>query len=172
MGRGRKADKSDKAIDRQLLRAAQGEERSLKQMLASFDDLRFAVLATSDQGRPYASLVAFAFTPDCKTVILATLKATRKYRNIRSQGSVSILIDNRSQTPEDLSRAEAVTLVGTARPIRAGARKEKYSKVFSDKHPQLTGFINQPGTALVAVDIEQAIHVTRFQDVSAWIKKA
>lgn len=148
----------------------EGEEKDLKQMLASYDDLRFAVLATSDEGRPYASLIAFALTPDRTTVIFATRKATRKYRNMRSQSSVSILIDNRSQTPEDLSRAEAVTLVGTARPVRAGAKRREYGKIFSEKHPQLITFINDPGTALIAVVIEQAIHVTRFQDVYTWTK--
>ena len=35
-----------------------------------------------------------------------------------------------------------------------------------------TGFINEPGTALMAVVIEHAIHMTRFQDLSAWIKQA
>lgn len=154
------------------MRSNQAQEENPKQMLASLENMRFAVLATSDEGGPYASLIAFAFTPDCKTVIFATPKATRKYRNMRSQKSVSILIDNRSQTPEDLSRAEAVTLVGTVRPVRTGARKEEYSKLFSDKHPQLASFINEPGTALMAVVIEQAIHVTRFQDVSAWTKQA
>ena len=148
----------------------QGKEQSLGQMLASLDNLRFAVLATSDEGRPYASLIAFAFTPDRETVIFATPKATRKYRNIIGEPSVSILIDNRSQTPEDLSRAEAVTLVGTARPVRNGVRKEEYSKLFKVKHPQLADFINEPGTALVTVGIEQAVHVTRFQDVSVWTK--
>jgi heme iron utilization protein len=159
-------------LDKQRLRYNHGKVKDLTQILASFGGLRYAVLATSDEGRPYASLIAFALTPNCKIVIFATSKATRKYRNIMSERSVSILIDNRSQTPEDLSHAEAVTLVGTVRSIRAGVRKEEYSKVFLDKHPPLAGFINEPGTALMAMVIEQAIHVTRFQDVSAWIKQA
>ena len=159
-------------MKKQHSRSNRKEERNIKQMLASFEDLRFAVLATSDERRPYASLIAFAFTPDCQTVIFATPKATRKYRNMMSQKSVSILIDNRSGTPEDLSRAEAVTLVGTARLVRAGARREEYRKVFREKHPGLAGFIDDPGTALMAMLIEQAIHATRFQDVSAWTKEA
>ena len=152
--------------------STQEENEDLGQMLVPFNDLRFAVLATSDEGRPYASLIAFAFTPDRQTIIFATPKTTRKYRNIRGQQSVSILIDNRSQTPEDLSRAEAVTLIGRARLVRAGARKAEYRKVFTGKHPQLAGFINEPRTALMAVVIEQAVHVTRFQDVSAWTRRA
>lgn len=159
-------------MNRRHSRSNQGEERNLKQMLAPFEDLRFAILATSDEGRPYASLIAFAFAPDRQTVIFATPKATRKYRNMRSQPSVSILIDNRSGTPEDLSRAEAVTLVGTARLVRAGARREEYRKVFRKKHPRLASFIDDPGTALMAMLIEQAIHVTWFQYVSAWTKEA
>jgi nitroimidazol reductase NimA-like FMN-containing flavoprotein (pyridoxamine 5'-phosphate oxidase superfamily) len=146
----------------------QEKGQDLARMLAPFDDLRFAVLATSDKGRPYASLIAFAFTPDRQTVIFGTPKATRKYRNIRDQRYVSILIDNRSQTPEDLRRAEAVTLVGTARPLKT----EKHIRVFTDKHPQLAGFIDEPGTALVAVTIEQAVYVTQFQAVSTWTKQA
>jgi heme iron utilization protein len=159
-------------MKKQHSRSNREDERNPKQMLVSFEDLRLAVLATSDEGRPYASLIAFAFTPDCQTVIFATPKATRKYRNMMSQKSVSILIDNRSGNPEDLSRAEAVTLVGTARPVRTGARKEEYRKVFRKKHPRLASFIDDPGTALMAMIIEQAIHVTRFQDVSAWTKEA
>ena len=145
----------------------QEKGQDLALMLAPFDDLRFAVLATSDKGRPYSSLIAFAFTPDRQTVIFGTPKATRKYMNIRNQRYVSILIDNRSQTPEDLRRAEAVTLIGPARPVKT----KEYIKVFTDKHPQLAGFIDEPGTALIAVTIEQAVYVTRFQAVSTWAKQ-
>jgi nitroimidazol reductase NimA-like FMN-containing flavoprotein (pyridoxamine 5'-phosphate oxidase superfamily) len=160
--------KTCEVMNKQRHGSTREEKGDLGQMLAPFNELRFAVLATSDEGRPYASLIAFAFTPDRRTVIFATPKATRKYRNIRGQQSVSILIDNRSQTPEDLSRAEAVTLVGRAKLVRGGARKEEYRKVFTGIHPQLAGFIDEPGTALMAVVIEQAVHVTRFQDVSVW----
>jgi len=149
----------------------QGKEQALWQIIASFDDLRFAVLATSEEGRPYASLIAFTFTPDHETVIFATPRGTRKYRNIRGQPRVSILVDNRSQTPEDLSRAEAVTLTGTAKPVRGGARRKEYSGIFTAKHPQLVDFINEPDTALMEVVIEEVVHVTRFQHVSTWAKK-
>ncbi len=147
-------------------RRSRSEETSLKQMLASFEDLRFAVLATSDEGRPYASLIAFALTPDLTTIVFATRTATRKYKNMMHQRSVSVLIDDRFQTPEDLSRAQAVTLVGTARPVRAGSRRAKYAKLLSDRHPKLAGFIDEPGTAVVAVAVEEAIHVTQFQNVA------
>jgi len=135
-----------------------------------FEDLRFAVLATSEGGRPYTSLIAYAFTPDHQTLIFATRKDTQKYRNLTEQPAVSILIDNRSQTPDDLDRAEAVTLLGAARPVRAGAGRKEYSAIFTARHPQLAGFIADPGTALLAVRIEQAVHVRQFESVSYWAK--
>jgi heme iron utilization protein len=149
----------------------QGKEGSLKQMLEPFDGLRFAVLATSDEGRPYASLIAFALSLDRHMVIFATPKATRKYRNMRGQRSVSILIDSRTQTPQDLSSAEAVTLIGTVKSLRGGAKREECARIFRDKHPQLSGFIDEPGTALMTVVIEEVVHVTRFQNVVTWTKE-
>jgi heme iron utilization protein len=151
-------------------RAGRDKEPSQWAMPQCFKDLRFAVLATSDGGKPYTSLIAYALTPDCQTVIFATKKATQKYRNLKEQPSVSILIDNRSQTPEDLGRAEAVTLLGTASLVRVGARREEFAAVFTARHPQLTAFVNDPGTALLAMTIEQAVHVTQFQNVSFWAR--
>ena len=151
-------------------RASEDKNQAQWVMPQCFDDLRFAVLATSDGGRPYTSLIAYALTPDCQTIIFATKKATQKYRNLKEQRSVSILIDNRSQTPEDLGRAEAVTLLGTARLVRAGTRRDKYAAVFTARHPQLAAFVNDPGTALLAMTIEQAVHVTQFQNVSFWTR--
>ncbi len=150
---------------------SRNHEKSLEHMLASFEDLRFGVLATSDAGMPYTSLIAFALTPDRTSVIFATRRATRKYRNMMRQHGVSILLDNRSQTPADLSRAEAVTLVGRAKPLRSGRRKEVCSKIFLDKHPQLAAFVEEPGTALVTVLIQQAIHVSQVQKVARWIRE-
>ncbi len=141
-------------------------------MVAPFDDLRFAVLATSGEEGPYTSLIAFAFAADRRTLIFATPRATRKYHNIKGRPSVSILVDNRSQTPEDLSRAEAVTLTGTAKPVRSAIRRKEYSGIFITKHPQLADFINKPDTALIEMTIEGAVHVTQFQHVSVWRKEA
>ena len=146
----------------------QGKESSLEGMLASFENLRFAVLATSDEGRPYTSLVAFALTSDRRTLIFATPRATSKYRNIVGQPAVSVLIDDRSQSAGDLSSAQAVTLLGFARELKSAAEKARYRKVFVMKHPELAAFIEASDTTLIAVSIKQAVHVTRFKEVSHW----
>ena len=144
------------------------DRQDLSEMLVPFRELRFGVLATSDDRGPYASLIAFAFTPDGRTIIFATPKATRKYGNIESHPEVSILIDNRSQTPEDLASAEAVTLTGRARPVQAGPLRDEYSRLFAAKHPQLADFINAPDTVLIEVKVKEAVHVRKFQQVTVW----
>jgi nitroimidazol reductase NimA-like FMN-containing flavoprotein (pyridoxamine 5'-phosphate oxidase superfamily) len=62
----------------------------------------FAVLATDDDGKPYTSLINFALSPDCKAVIFATPRATRKYRNMIKTKCVALLIDNWSKKAKNL----------------------------------------------------------------------
>jgi nitroimidazol reductase NimA-like FMN-containing flavoprotein (pyridoxamine 5'-phosphate oxidase superfamily) len=101
----------------------QASQMSIEEMLAPFEALRFAVLATSEEGKPYTSIIAFALTADRRTLIFATSSATRKYRNIITQPAVSILLDNRSQNAYDIDNAQAVTLLGTAKK-RENKRQE------------------------------------------------
>jgi nitroimidazol reductase NimA-like FMN-containing flavoprotein (pyridoxamine 5'-phosphate oxidase superfamily) len=52
----------------------------------------FAVLATDYDGQPYTSLINFALSSDCKTVIFATTRATQKYRNMIKTKAVALSI--------------------------------------------------------------------------------
>jgi heme iron utilization protein len=155
-------------MKRKQLGAPHSKHVAIEELLAIFEPLRFGVLATSDDGRPYTSLMAFVVSQDHRTVIFATPKNTRKYRNINNEPAVSILLDNRSQRADDLNSAQAVTLIGTAREVRTTAQMAEYRATFVDKHPELAAFIGEPGTAIIAVTIRQAVHVARFQDVSLW----
>jgi len=155
-------------MDRKKSGSEPGRQMPIEKMLAAFDSLRFAVLATSDKGKPYTSLIAFALTPDHRTLIFATPKATSKYKNIKSEPAVSILLDNRSQDAEDFHSAQAVTLLGTAKEVRTAAQKAEYRQILVNRQPELAAFIEEPGTSLIAVTIRQAVHVARFQKVSRW----
>lgn len=128
----------------------------------------FAVLATDDEGQPYTSLINFALTPDCKTVIFATPKATRKYKNMIKTKSVALLIDNRSKKAKNLMGTEAVTVIGNARPLRRGKAWEKIANVYTKKHSDLEEFVYSPSTALIVVDAVRCIHVSQFQTISVW----
>jgi heme iron utilization protein len=126
----------------------------------------FAVLATDDGRRPYTSLVSFALTPDMKRIIFATPKKTRKYSNIIHSANVALLIDSRSKRKKSLMETEAITIIGMAKPVRKGKAWDEFAKIFLMKHPDLEEFINFSTTALMAVDIAQCVHVSRFQTVS------
>ncbi|MEW6054005.1 MAG: pyridoxamine 5'-phosphate oxidase family protein [Nitrospirota bacterium] len=128
-----------------------------------------AVLATDADGQPYASLIAYALTPDVKGILFATPKSTRKYRNILRNRKVALLIDTRTNTEGDYMHAEAVTILGSAHLLRRGTKRESFAKIFLRKHPMLKDILKSPGTALVHIAIEQCIHATRFQSVTVWL---
>ena len=69
----------------------------------------YAVLSSSKDGRSYSNLVAFAASDDLKTVVFATGKGTEKFKRISNNGNVSLLIDNRTNRPADVSKAVAIT---------------------------------------------------------------
>lgn len=136
--------------------------------LREMNDLeRFAVLATQEEGRPYASLVAYALSPDLRTVIFATPKNTRKYKNIVKVDHVALLIDNRPRGLP-IAKGEAVTLTGRAKFLRKGRERDEMVRAYLDKHPDLKDFVESPTTALVALRIDQAVHVCDFQTVTVW----
>jgi heme iron utilization protein len=127
-----------------------------------------AVLSTDAEGRPYTSLIAFALTPDLKEAVFLTPRSTAKYSNIVRNSNVSLLIDNRSNSRRDYSKAEAITILGNALPLRRGRRWTGYAQVLLRKHPQLGAVLDAPGTSLVVVKFTRCVHVTEFQKVTVW----
>jgi heme iron utilization protein len=146
---------------------------SVPERLKSLDKTRLhAVLATEAAGEPYTSLIAYALTPDMKGVLFVTPKFTRKYKNILRNSRVSLLIDTRSNTKKDYMGAEAVTILGNAVSVRKGKKRSELEDIFIKKHPGLGEIMNSPETALIFIGINTCIHVTQFQSVSIWNKKA
>jgi heme iron utilization protein len=129
---------------------------------------RHAVLSTDSKGQPYSSLVAFALLPDLKKAVFATPKATLKYENILENPHVALLIDTRSNREGDLMGAEAITIIGRAKPIRRGKTWNDLSRILLQKHPGLTKFVRSATTALVLIEASRCIHVSQFQTVSRW----
>lgn len=128
----------------------------------------FAVLATDNRGQPYTSLIAYAVTPDAGKVVFSTTRKTRKYKNILSSGLVAILIDNRPKDEKALLQTEAITVLGKAKPLRRGKRRDELARVFLHKHPDFSDFVGKPATVLIEVEITQCVHVGRFQTISVW----
>ena len=127
---------------------------------------RHAVLATDDNGQPYTSLIAFTLTPDRRSLIFTTPCKSTKYRNIRKNRHVSVLIDTRSNTDSSYMHAEAFTVQGIARLVRKGKKRYALYRLFVRKHPRLESFARAQSTVLVEIEIINCLHVTSFQAVT------
>ena len=132
-----------------------------------FDSEPLAVLATSDQGQPLTSLLAFMATEDLKYLVFLTRRTTRKFANLAEDNRVAMLIDSRSKQPDDFDTALAVTAVGTAE--EAGDPDDrKLLKQFLSRHPRLEAFAAFDDVALVKVAVDHYDIVSRFEETTAF----
>lgn len=132
----------DKSLSMQLVKEITGKQY-------------FAVLNSVDDGIPYSNLVSFSITDNLKSLVFVTDRNTRKYRNIRHNARVSLLIDNRTNQPSDISEAVAITVIGNA-----GEEPDKKSglrSVFLARHPHLENFVDDPGNALIQITVTEYI---------------
>lgn len=132
---------------------------------------RHAVLATSGRTGPLVSLVAFVLTKDGRGIVFATPTATEKYRNMKKDSKVSLLIDSRENSRKDYLKAEAMTVFGRAKEIKEGPQWAELATLLASKHEELAAFIAAPTTALMLVTIKRCIHVGKFQEKTEWREK-
>lgn len=123
-----------------------------------------AVLSTSGEGQPYASLVAFCAADDLARVLFATPRTTRKYRNLLSRPQAALLVDNRSNRVTDVEEAMAVTILGIAHDAE-GEERRAGERDFLRKHPHLDTFVRAPDSALVVLTVQKMVVVSHFQEV-------
>jgi uncharacterized pyridoxamine 5'-phosphate oxidase family protein len=149
-------------------KTTRGDVPVLDRLSALDQTERHAVLATASAGQPHASLVAFALARVQGGLLFATPRRTLKYRNLLKNPKIALLIDSRSNTDKDYLGAEAMTIIGKARPLRRGRLRDELADTLLAKHPHLGDFIRAPSTALILVEPEKILHVSRFQEVSTW----
>lgn len=137
-------------------------EMEIRDLMAS---QKFCVLSTQEREHPYLNLVAFAETSDLRTVLFATTRVSRKYGNLSLSSGVALLVDNRSNDAADIREATAVTIIGKAREVFP-SEKELFDRIYLLKQPHMEEFLCSPSTALIRVDVESYILVSRFQNVT------
>lgn len=132
-----------------------------------FTEQLLGVVATNSGTGPYVSLVAFAVTPDLNRLVFLTQRGTSKFSNIESYPQVSMLIDNRTNTPSDLVQGVAVTALGHAAEVQ-GASKKPLLQLFLAKHPDLACFANEPTTTVIEIIVSRFIVVSQFEKVQTF----
>jgi len=142
----------------------QAEKQTRDQIRALFDSQSLAVLATSKDDQPYASLVLFAATPDLKEIVFLTPNTTRKYDHLIHNPKVAVLVNDTTNRKEDIDRAASVTATGIA-AILEHEKKNQYLDLYLYRHPHLKSFSDLKTTALVCVTVDRYVLVTQFQNV-------
>jgi nitroimidazol reductase NimA-like FMN-containing flavoprotein (pyridoxamine 5'-phosphate oxidase superfamily) len=140
------------------------KEKLLEEIRSLLKSQRLAVLATSATGHPYTSLVAIAESDDLRQVFFASHRNTRKVANLQNDPHVALLLDNRSNQPDDFRKAAALTVLGTAEEVPA-AEREQPAAIYLAKHPYLRDFVSSPGCLLYRIRVQRYSLVQRFQDV-------
>ncbi|MGA1824526.1 MAG: pyridoxamine 5'-phosphate oxidase family protein [bacterium] len=128
------------------------------------NEQHFSVLATQGSEYPYCTLVAYAASSDCKAIIFATIRDTRKYKNLTKKPNVSLLIDNQTNQVHDFKDARALTVLGSAHTIE-NTDGPDYRALYLKKHPYLREFVTAPNCSLIRVRVLKYILVTNFQNV-------
>lgn len=140
------------------------DQKIRTEIAAILESQRLAVLATERNGQPYASLMAFAHTPDLAQLVVATGRATRKHMNLMGESRVSLLIDTRSNREEDFHAAAAITILGNAAEA-SGTARPSFQQLYLARHPYLESFVAAPTTALFVIQVRHYLLVNRFQHV-------
>lgn len=140
------------------------QEDIRKRLGILFDRQHLAVLSTQQEGQPYASLIAFAVSDDLKHLYFVTPKTTRKYKNLRANPKVALLVNDSENRQDDFHRAAAATIVGLAEELDSPERETVLVKYLA-RHPHLADFAASPTSALIQVSIRSYYLVRRFQHV-------
>jgi heme iron utilization protein len=139
---------------------------SIEEVRRLMTEQRLGVLCTAQpDGQPYTSLVAIAASGDLKQAAFATLRVTRKFANLSSEPRVALLLDDRANQPSDLLDAASVTLLGRAREIEGDARV-RWTTALLARHDTLADFLGSQDCAVVAIEVDRLLLVTRFQRVT------
>lgn len=124
-----------------------------------------AILATAGNTIPHASIIAFASVNNGSGLIFITPKHSKKYRTIRHNPNVSLVIDSRPDSSETIQSSCAITVNGSVR-ILEETDIINYSSLFLQCHPALRPFIKSLDFALVFVEIKKYSYVNSLNTVT------
>jgi uncharacterized pyridoxamine 5'-phosphate oxidase family protein len=112
---------------------------------------KICVLATSGDDVPHTSLMAYVAAPDCRTIYLTTRRQTRKYRNLKENPEVSLLIDTRCE--DMLENIRALTVSGVAGEVTDAGVLTSIRRLFEKNRPGLADVFDATDSAFIAVSV-------------------
>lgn len=120
------------------------------------------VLATAGEGGSHASLMMFAAQEGGRGLIFATMRATRKFENLRQDPRAAILIDNRTEVGGESGKIMTVTARGEVRECDEAERPGLAASLV-ERHPSLGEFVREEGCAVMVLEVDHYRVVGRFR---------
>ena len=127
----------------------------------------FAVLATESNGQPHVSLIAITPLENCRHLVFATYRNSLKYRNIKDNNKVAVLIENVDANEKDLKERMVLTVIGHTEEISLTGNEEVYREHVK-RHPGMESFMLSSDCTLIKV-IAQSYQVVKGIDDIRWI---
>lgn len=125
---------------------------------------RLAVLATQRKGQPHTSLIAFTPLEGLRFILFATYRDTLKYKSIREDRRVAILIEDREGETRRSGRLLVLTAVGEAIKTPEEDR-QAHIVIHLARHPDLERFLGSPDCEFVLVAVHAYQVVSDIDDV-------
>ena len=110
------------------------------------------VLATTREGKPHCSLMAYVADEEAEWIYMVTHRATTKYTNLLSNEQVSLLVDNRCERlPAERSKVQALTVHGTFHPVEDPEKRKQILEQVLIRHPHMEQFLSHPEAEIISV---------------------
>jgi len=123
------------------------------------------VLATVSGNRPHCSLMAYSTDDKCGELYMLTLRDTEKFRNLKDNPGVSILIDTREDNRKDHRvQASALTVEGTAGEVTDPPDMRFIKAKLLADHPRLKELADLPDCAILRVKIDSFLLLDGLRD--------
>ena len=116
-------------------------------------DGNICVLATVSGGKPHCSLMAYVSNEDCSEIYMVTQRDSTKFRNLKENPSVSLLIDTREEHQgTNRPEAKALTVDGVFQSIEE-VKRSYVTTMLLERHPHLKVFLDHPDAELLCIRI-------------------
>ena len=123
------------------------------------------VLATTREGKPHCSLMAYMTDEEGEWIYMVTHRSTTKYTNLLSNEQVSLLVDNRCDGMlADRSNLQALTVHGTFHAVEEEGAKKQILVQVRERHPHMREFLDNPEAEIISVRVNSFLFLDGILD--------
>lgn len=122
-----------------------------------------AVLATSAENMPHCSLMAYVADDDGRKIYMLTRKDSRKFRNIKANPKVCLMVDTRANHGGARAKIKALTISGTCSSVSLSDQGRLLDRLLHT-HPQLEILAQHKDAVVMEVAAESFLFLDGVND--------